>query len=74
MNEQQTLPLTKRPQLLTFFVAQRNQHGEFLLSPRPYKTRLEAQQYIRNVLGGHGYVVLAAGVVEITPVLTEVLP
>jgi hypothetical protein len=66
--------LNLRPQLLTFFVAQKNQHGEFLLSPRPYKSRMEAQAYIRNVLGGHGTVVLAAGVVEITPVLTEVLP
>lgn len=74
MSEQQTLGLTQRPQLLTFFVAQRNQQGEFLLSPRPYKSRVEAQGYIRNVLGGHGVVVLAAGVVEITPVLTEVLP
>lgn len=74
MSTQQALGLTQRPQLLTFFVAQRNQHGEFLLSPRTYQTRADAQGYIRNVLGGHGVVVLAAGTVEITPVLTEVLP
>lgn len=73
MNQQPLLPQS-RPQLLTFFVAQRNQHGEFLLSPRPYKTRADAKAYIHNVLGGHGVVVLAAGIVEITPVLTEVLP
>lgn len=72
MNQELFKP--ERPQLLTFFVAQRNQHGEFLLSPRPYKTRADARGYIQNVLGGHGVVVLAAGVVEITPVLTEVLP
>lgn len=74
MNTEPTITLTKRPQVLTYFVAQKSQRGEFLLSPRPYKTRELAQAYIRNVLGGHGTVVLAAGVVEITPVLTEVLP
>jgi len=72
MDQMQLKPT--RPQVLTFFVTQKNQKGEFLLSPRPYKTRADAQAYIRNVLGGHGTVVLAAGVVEITPVLTEVLP
>jgi hypothetical protein len=71
--EQMNLKPT-RPQLLTYFVTQKNQRGEFLLSPRAYKTRELAQAYIQNVLGGHGTVVLAAGVVEITPVLTEVLP
>lgn len=63
-----------RPQVLTYFVTQKNQRGEFLLSPRSYKTRADAQAYIQNVLGGHGTVVLAAGVVEIIPVLTERLP
>lgn len=63
----------KRPQLITFFVAQRNQKGEFLLAPRPYPTRADAQAYIQNVLGGHGVVVLAAGRVEMIPVLTEVV-
>jgi hypothetical protein len=61
-------------QVLTYFVAQKNQRGEFLLSPRAHKSRMEAQAFIQIVLGGHGTVVLAAGVVEITPVLTEVLP
>jgi hypothetical protein len=62
-----------RPQLITFFVAQKNQRGEMLLSPQNFATRAQAQGFIENVLGGHGTLVLVAGAVEITPVLTEVL-
>lgn len=60
--------LIERPQLLTFFVAQRNQRGEFILGPKPYRSREEAQSYIASTLRGHGHVVLAAGNVRIEPV------
>jgi hypothetical protein len=64
-NQQNEMFSTPRPQILTFFVAQKNQRGEFLLGPKTYKTRAEAQSYIHTVLGGHGTVVLAAGNVSL---------
>lgn len=61
----QTSMFGERPQLLTFFVAQRDRHGDLIILPEPYKTREEARTYIGMVLGGNGTVVVAAGNVRL---------